>query len=163
MPNRLVRDGIIAGVLGATSVALWFLLVDTLDGHPLQTPNALGRAFFRLLGDPAPGASDLPYVFGYTLFHYLAFILAGLLVAAIVHYAQFEPNVLAGALILLVMFEVGFHALLSVVRNFPVLGVIAWYKVAIANLLAAGVMGTFMWRSHPELREELDHALRDDE
>lgn len=163
MRHTILTDGVAAGVLGATSVAAWFLTIDLLLEHPFFTPLVLGRALFRLFGPGALTAPAVPIVFGYTVFHYAAFVAAGLLVAAIVRLAEDEPTVLAGALILFVVFEVGFHALLSTFRAFPVLGELAWYTVAIGNLLAAAVMGTYMWRTHPALREELRMALEEDE
>lgn len=174
MGRATIREGIVAGVIGATSVVLWFLLVDITAGQPLRTPAMLGRAaygvtgelghvYFSLFGDVVAGGSDVPFVAGYTGFHYSAFILAGLLVAVIVEWAETEPTVLAGALILFVVFEVGFHGLLSAFRAFPVLGVLAWQNVAIGNLVAAITMGAYMWRTHPALREELRYALESKE
>src|SRR5829696_8819304 len=37
--HNVAREGIIAGVIGATSVALWFFVVDAVAGHPLATPG----------------------------------------------------------------------------------------------------------------------------
>jgi hypothetical protein len=39
------------------------------------------------------------------------------------------------------------------------LGALAWYQIMLGNLVAAFAMGTYLWRTHPELREELRHAL----
>ena len=36
----LLADGTIAGLIGAATIALWFLLVDTLRGHPLYSRKA---------------------------------------------------------------------------------------------------------------------------
>src|SRR5207249_9423879 len=51
---RLYQEGMIAGVIGAATVAVWFLLLDTAAGHPLYTPTVLGTAIFRrgALGSP---------------------------------------------------------------------------------------------------------------
>lgn len=40
-------EGIIAGLIGAAILALWFLMIDTLHGRPLYTPSMLGSAIFR--------------------------------------------------------------------------------------------------------------------
>ena len=40
-----------------------------------------------------------------------------------------------------------------------ILGGLAWYNVMIGNLLAAALMGTYMWKAHPHLKEEFQHAL----
>jgi len=86
-------------------------------------------------------------------------MLAGLVVAAVVHWAEKQPTVLAGALILFVAFEVGFYAMSSAFGSIPVLGVLAWYNVALGNLIASVVMGAYMWRTHPALKAELLYAL----
>ena len=49
----VIREGILTGIIGATAVAVWFLIVDTINGHPLYTPRALGAAVFGVLGPPA--------------------------------------------------------------------------------------------------------------
>jgi hypothetical protein len=154
-----VREGVIAGTLGATSVAVWFFVIDLIMLYPFATPYTLGRALFGMLGQPAATAAEIPVVLGYTLFHYLAFILVGIGVALIVRRAETEPSLLAGALILFVIFEVAFHALLSIFGSIPVLGAMAWYNVAIGNLIAAVTMGTYIWRAHPELKGELAYAM----
>lgn len=158
MRHTIARDGIVAGILGATAVALWFLGLDMVYRHAFATPEALGRGLLRILG---PRGSEGPAVFvlTYTVFHYVAFILAGLLVAVIVHFAEREPGVLAGALMLFVAFEIGFYALSSALSESPMFGALGWAQVATGNLVAALVMGTYMWRTHPELGRELRHAL----
>jgi len=40
-PARLYQEGMIAGVIGAIAVAVWFLLLDTAAGRPLYTPTVL--------------------------------------------------------------------------------------------------------------------------
>ena len=99
------------------------------------------------------------FVAVYTIFHYAAFIGAGLLISVIVHWAQTAPTVLAGAMILFVMFEIGFYGLSSALQESPFLGALGWAQVATGNLIAAVVMGTYMWRTHPELKSELSYAL----
>ena len=39
-------DGVIAGVIGATVIAVWFFIVDLVQGRPLYTPTVLGTALF---------------------------------------------------------------------------------------------------------------------
>jgi hypothetical protein len=118
---------------------------------------------FGMLGEPAAPVAEVGVVLAYTVFHFAAFIAVGLIAVVIVHSAAAEPILLAGALILFVMFEVGFQALLSIFGSIPGIGTIAWYNVAVGNLIAAVTMGTYIWRTHPELRGELVHALADRE
>jgi hypothetical protein len=158
MRHSIAREGVIAGVLGATAVALWFLGVDILFATPLATPAALGRGLLRLFGPPGT-EGVATFVVAYTVFHYAAFILAGLVVSVVVHWAQSSPTVLAGALILFVVFEIGFYGISSALEASPFLGALGWGAVAVGNLIAAIVMGAYMWRTHPGLAGKLDWAL----
>ena len=163
--HSVLREGIIAGVIGATGVAVWFLIVDTIGGRPLFTPATLGRALFSVLGPvPTDGGSYVLdatalHVFGYTVFHYAAFIAVGMLAVYVVHVAETEPSILIGFVILFVAFEIAFHALVAVLQETTVLGALAWYQVMAGNLIAAVMMGTYLWRTHPALKEEFAHAV----
>jgi hypothetical protein len=158
MRHTIVRDGVVAGILGASAVALWFFGLDILRGHPFATPAALGRGLVGILG-PRGSEGTAVFVAAYTVFHYAAFIGLGLLVAVIVHFAQREPTVLAGAMMLFVAIEIGFYGLSSALSESPFFGALGWAQVATGNLIAALVMGTYMWRAHPELGRELNQAL----
>jgi len=128
----------------------------------MGTVVGLGRGLFSLFG-PGHHDSVAVLVIGYTIFHYLAFFLAGLLVAVIVHVADRQPTILAGALILFVALEIGFVAVSSVLAASPFFGTLSWVQVAIGNLIAAAVMGTYFWRGHPQLKRELHIALTGEE
>ena len=39
------------------------------------------------------------------------------------------------------------------------LGTLAWYQIGAANLVAAILMGTYLWRTHPALGRGLNFAL----
>src|SRR5207244_5513308 len=80
---RIAREGLVAGLLGAAAVALWFLIYDTVAGVPLRTPALLGAALFHGLRDPAALVITTPLVLEYTFFHGLAFILFGWLAAGL--------------------------------------------------------------------------------
>ena len=158
MKHTVMRDGIVAGTLGATAVALWFLGVDTLYAQPLATPAALGRGLLRVFGPPG-NEGAMTFIVAYTIFHYLAFAIAGIVLSVIVYWAQTQPTVLAGAMMLFVAFEIGFYGLSAALQESPFLGALTWGQVASGNLIAALVMGGYMWRAHPELKEEFSYAL----
>ncbi|MEP6780277.1 MAG: hypothetical protein ABJC26_10330, partial [Gemmatimonadaceae bacterium] len=85
--NRVSREGIAAGLIGGTVVALWFALLDGIQGSLLATPIMLGTSLGSLfLNGDSPGSAAA--FLGYTLFHYSAFILAGLGFAWVVNGAE---------------------------------------------------------------------------
>jgi hypothetical protein len=160
--EKTVREGFIAGFLGATSIAIWFLIVDAIEGRPFFTPTVLGIGLLSVFG-PRGDEGVVAQVIAYTIFHYGMFLGIGVLVSYIVHRAEKDDTVLAVALILFVALEVGFYGLVAVLSQARQLGSLAWYQVLVGNLIAAATMGTYIWRTHPELRRELEHALVGDE
>ncbi len=88
-----------------------------------------------------------------------AFIAVGCITAAIVHWAEHVPSVLAGAFLLFVVIELGFYLMTFILGQSPTYAGLAALLVAIGNLIAAAVMGTYLWRTHPALKTGLDHAL----
>ena len=157
--HNTVREGIYAGVLSATAIAVWLAIVDIVGGRPLFTPNVLGTGLLRFLGAPRMSDTVALHVGVYTIFHYAAFIVIGVLVAWTVHQARRTPAILAGFLIVFVMAEGGFYGLAAMLSVSSDLGTIAWYQVMVANLLASIVMFTFMWQRHPELKGQFASAL----
>ena len=153
--HSAVREGVIAGALGASVVAVWFLGVDVIAGHPLRTPELLGRALISVLGP----LGAFTYIAAYTVFHYLAFALIGTLAAIAIHWSEREPTVLAGFAILFVVVEIGFYGLVGFLSEPGVLGGIAWYQVLLGNLLSSAVMGGYLWSTHPRLGRDFDRAL----
>ncbi len=157
--HNSVREGVFAGLIGATAIAVWFAIIDIASGRPFHTPGILGAGLVSVLGKP-PMMPDTAgfHVFIYTIFHYAAFILVGMLMASIVHQAHRTPAILAGFLIAFVAFELGAIGLTTLLTESR-LGGMAWYQIFIANLLAAAGMFWFMWQRHPGLRGDIDKAL----
>lgn len=156
--HSILREGAVAGIIGATVVAVWFLVVDMVSNELFHTPDLLGRSVLSIFGSTADD-SRFMVVSLYTLFHYGAFILAGMLAVAVVHAGLRESSVLAGALILFVAFELGFYGMMALLSQSDAIGSLAWYQIGLANLLAAVAMGTYLWRTHPRLGGQFAHAL----
>jgi hypothetical protein len=160
--HKTVREGIMAGLIGATVVAVWFFIVDIAAGEALRTPTLLGQALMEALPGPSRGEGPLLFVTLYTVFHYGAFIVLGIISAAILHASEGEPSVLAGFLILFVAFQAGIYIFIMLLSR-SLLGVIAWYQIGIANVLAALFVGRYLVHAHPGVLGRLDHALKDSE
>lgn len=152
------REGLFAGLLGATGVAIWFLLVDLVAGRPFYTPSMLGGV---LLGVLVHGLDFGPVVNAlvYTVFHVGAFLVIGVVTSVIVDLSRRMPHLTIGLLLLFVVFEAGFYFAAMALSAFDVIGRLGVYQIGAANLLAAGLMGGFIWRRHPELKAEIRMAL----
>jgi hypothetical protein len=157
MAHSVPREGLAIGILGASSVALWFLLVDIIAGQPVATPIALGSAMFGFEADGAAGWWA-PFA-AYTIFHYGAFVLVGMLASFSTQRAEREPVIMALFVVLFVVFQVGFYGLTAMLHMTEVLGSLTWYQIALGNLLATSVMGGYLWHAHPRIRENLVLAL----
>jgi putative oxidoreductase len=158
-PHPVFRDGVIAGLIGATAIAVWFFVVDLVASQPFFTPTTLGRAVFSVLGTVPETESPIVHVLAYTAFHYAVFIALGIVAASVVRLAGDEPSGLFGFAILFVSFEVGFYAFVAVLSQVTPLSQLAWWQVMIGNLIAAAAMGFFLLRRHPVLREQFRHSL----
>ena len=156
--HSTIREGVIAGGLGALAVALWFLLVDGISGRALHTPALLGAIVLRA-PDPiaaAEGPNRLMLAALYTPIHFFLFALFGVLVVFLMHRASKQPSLLMLALILFAVFEGGFTGLVAMLAQ-TALGDLAWQQVAIGNLIAVIVMGVYMWRRHPDVPAMWSH------
>jgi hypothetical protein len=51
-------DGVVAGLIGAVIVAIWFLFIDTVTRLPLYTPTVLGEGLFIGQRGLAPNAGE---------------------------------------------------------------------------------------------------------
>ena len=152
--NRILREGLIAGTIGAATVAIWFLIVDFVNGQPLFTPAMLGSAVFWGAHDPSSVVIEPARIFGYTMIHVSAFIIVGCISAALAAEVEFAPSTLFLVIVGFCFFEVGFYILVALLAK-PLLGYLAWWSVAIGNGLAALAMGYYLWREHPRIGEEL--------
>jgi hypothetical protein len=154
--SAVYGEGIAAGLLGAGTIALWFLVVDTLSGRPLYTPTVLGTAVFRGgAGLEHPEALPISFemVFLFTWVHALIFAVVGGLAARLLAFAEHTANVGFGIVLLFVFFELGFVAVTMIFAE-DVLRSLAWPTVLVGNLFAAAVMGAYFWRRHPNLEIE---------
>jgi hypothetical protein len=139
----LIFDSIYSGAVGGSAVALFFLVVDLMDGRPLHTPTMIGNVILygAAVGDPAPVKFD-PVAY-FTLAHMTAFVALGAMVTWLVH--EVELHAKHPALVLVVVFgiiEVAFTLVAPVVIP-GVIRELGLSRVVAANLLAASTMALF--------------------
>src|SRR5256712_7026955 len=76
--TAVYAEGLLAGVIGAATIALWFLALDGVKGRPFYTPTVLGTALFRGgagLATPDALAIDFEMVLSFTWVHVLPFVI----------------------------------------------------------------------------------------
>lgn len=140
-----VSEGILSGVVGAATIALFFFALDLVEGRPFWTPNALGAFFFR--GRlPVPGHGIEPaLVAGYTLLHGAVFAAFGVVAA----FELLSGTRLPGSrlvwrgLVLAGLLFVGFQLVFVGFDAFAARGALAFFgfpRVSLANALASLAM-----------------------
>jgi hypothetical protein len=146
--SQLLQEGIVAGVIGAAAIAVWFLIMDIVNGQPLHTPTVLGTAFFKGGGVRPEGlGGDLETVLTFTWVHRLICVVIGSMASWLLGIAERNPQIGFGVLLFFVIFECGFAAVCQAFAE-PVLHALAWPAVVIGNLIAAAVMAGYFWRHH---------------
>jgi uncharacterized membrane protein YphA (DoxX/SURF4 family) len=158
-PHPLLREGIVAGLIGALVIAVWFGIIDVIAGRPFFTPATLGQGLVRSFGTIAPDQGPVTFVVAYTVFHFAAFMFVGLVASLIVALARYEPSILIGFAILFAVMELGIYGLVGLLEVATPLGRHAWLQIMIGNVLAALAMGFYFWKMHSELEYELRHAF----
>src|SRR2546421_12340742 len=146
--TRILREGFIAGLIGAGAVALWFLVVDVTAGRPFFTPAMLGSAVFWGVHDPAQVVIEYSRIIGYTMIHVSAFIIVGTISAVLAAEVEVAPHTLYLVVVFFAIFEFGFYVTVAILAQ-PLLGSLAWWNVAIGNAIAAFGMGYYLWHVHP--------------
>ncbi|MBI1737603.1 MAG: hypothetical protein HYR51_20720 [Candidatus Rokubacteria bacterium] len=147
--ENAATEGVVAGLIGAGTVAVWFLLLDTFAGRPFYTPSLLGTALFRR-GVPLETAVTAPVslemVGMFTWVHALVFIALGGAASYLLTAVETRPSLGFGLVLLFVVFQAGFTVVAVVIAP-ALLAAVGWIPVLTANLLAASAMaGYFAWR-----------------
>ena len=151
--TRVYQEGFVAGILGALTVAVWFLVVDMIHGRPFYTPTVLGTALFGRGVWPATLETLAPsfeMVAMFTWVHVMAFVGVAVGAAYLIAVAERHPSLGFGIVLLFVILEAGFTVTAMIVAE-PVLRALTWPAILVANVLAAGVIAGYFWLRHPTM------------
>lgn len=145
-----VLDGLMVGVIGASAVALWFLLVDSLVREPLFTPSLLGNRLFGRGGEAHELGIDLASVSLFVVLHGVLFVLFGIATAWFVARHVSRPSLPTLFLGLFLALESG----VFVASEFfipDVQRVIGHGAIVAGNALAAAFMAVYLrwFQPHP--------------
>jgi hypothetical protein len=151
---EVLREGTIAGLIGAAAVALWFLAIDAIQGEPLRTPTLLGRGLLKIVAGPHP-------VLVYTVVHGVAFVLFGIVAAVLIAGAERAPMFLFAVVILFTAFEVFFFGAVIIGAKW-VLDELAGWTIFVGNLLATAAMLAYFLKGHRALARRLGEAFEED-
>jgi hypothetical protein len=157
--HNTVREGIVAGALGAIGVAVWFLIVDLIATELFFTPTRLGMAVGRVFGITPMAESPIVAVVAYTVLHFIGFAIVGIIATSIVHASRTQPSLLAGAFLAFVAAQALFYGFIALLHATELLEHLTWVLIAIGNVIGAVLVGWKLWRDHPGLGKGFDTAL----
>jgi hypothetical protein len=148
---EIVGDGVSAGLIGASAVALWFLVIDAALREPLFTPSLVASALLRGAPATADQAVDLSMVAAFTALHSIAFITFGVVVAWLVDQFERTPDLPLIAIGVFLALEGGFIVATKLVVP-EAAAVIGHGFIVAGNVFAAIGMGVYLhdWQRHPE-------------
>ena len=139
-----------AASIGASVVALVFLLIDAVKGEPFFTPSLLGSVMFAGAEASLETPVRLDMVAYYSIVHMTGFGLIGAVLAFLVHEVELHSK--HPGQFYLVFFLICEGAFLIVSRLFMpgVNEVLGFFRIFLANLFAAAAMAIFFYQSHHE-------------
>ena len=161
--SDILLDGLFTGMIGALSVALWFLVLDLVAGRPLYTPALLGTVLLHGGAAAARGITIQPLeIAAYTAFHFVIFVAFGLLVSYLMTLFEKFPIMFFVLLVMALCLQVGFFAL-NVWFGAELLGLLKPWTVIVANVLAAAGMAIYQWKRHPSVVKNIDRLWEEEE
>jgi hypothetical protein len=155
---RTLIDGVTAGILGAITVAGWFLMLDVARGQPFTTPALLDATLMHGAIDPSLVQVTWTLVVEYSVIHVTAFVAFGLVAAWLISAAEREPELMAGVLILFACFEAFLLLMIGAVSQVA-LETLIWWRIIMANVLATVAMFAVLSPRHPALIANLRQKL----
>jgi hypothetical protein len=146
--GEFVLEGMMAGLIGASVVALWFLLLDVLLREPLFTASLVADRLFGPDTDAHALPVDLARVSAVTALHGLSFVLFGIAAAWVVSRHTVRPSLPALLFALFAALE-GVFLLGSETVAPGAASAIGHAQAVAANALASFAMALYLRRSQP--------------
>ena len=153
--SRTIRDGVVVGLIGYASVAIFYSTFDFLAARgAFYTVNLLGRTVFRGLRDPGvlyfPLDLDRAAMFSYNALHLAVAIAIGLIVVSLVAVGEAEhARRRAVRFVLIGGFVVTIGAVGYLTSDMRPL--LPWWSIVAANSLAVLFAGAYLLRRRPGL------------
>lgn len=148
---EIVGDGVFAGLIGASAVALWFLVVDAALREPFFTPSLVASALLKGMPASAEHAVDLTMVAAFTALHSITFIVFGVLVSWVVDQFEHTPDLPLISIGVFLALEGGFVVATKLLVP-EIAELIGHGFIVAGNVFASVGMGFYLrdWQRHPE-------------
>jgi hypothetical protein len=139
-----LREGLVAGALGAGVIAAWTVAADALMGRIGVTPALVGAWLFSGFGARGFAVN----VAGYAVSLFIGVVVIGIVASYLYNVSEQRPSRLNAFIGLLVVLEVVFLLVIVLAARSELFGAEAWLYGLGGNALAAFVMGRYLWRRH---------------
>lgn len=140
--------GATSGLIGALTVALWFLYLDFSRGHMLYTPTVLGTVLFYGGGETSSLAPSLGVSALFTVVHASVFVIIGIAAAQLLDLFEHRINVVLAVILLFVILGFAFLAFAMTFSALP-REALSLPDVLFGNVLAAVTMVAHLFRARP--------------
>ncbi len=144
--RQSLREGVIAGALGATAIASWTFAVDAITDRIGVTGALLGAGIYKALGGEFGGRGFGVHVATWIVALFAGLIVIGIIASFLYSAVDRRPSLWSGLVGLAIVFELILLSLTAFASESPLFGSWAWLHGLIGNILAAFVMGRFLWR-----------------
>lgn len=149
--QRLLGDGLAAGLIGYVLVAGFFVVLNLVAGRsPFYTAALVGEAIFSGLRDPSAVTLAAGPILAFNGLHILGYILFGFFAGWLVYETELHPQFWYLAFFLFLAATVLMFAVVLAIMTIVESPVPAW-SVLVASLLAAVGMAGYLTGSHRSL------------
>ncbi|MGQ0649962.1 MAG: hypothetical protein ACT4P7_20620 [Gemmatimonadaceae bacterium] len=139
-----LKEGFVAGALGATVIAVWTLAADVLTDRLGVTPALVGAWLFSSFGARGYAVN----VTGWLLSLFVGVITIGVIASYLYNASEERPTRLRAFFGLVVVLELVFLLVVFLAARSELFGAEAWVYGLVGNALAALAMGRYLWRRH---------------
>jgi len=159
VPHRWISEGIGVGVLGGAGVAVWFFVLDLIIRQPFFTPAALGSVFFFGAEGPQEVQRNFTTIGGYTIAHFAAFIVMGIIFTFMVDRVQSGPHRWLIALMAFILLDGLFAGTVAALGAWVIASIGTW-AIIVGNVIAIAIMATAVWKTHPRLHDMTEKPIQ---
>ena len=153
--QRLIADGVAAGLIGYALVAGFFVVLNLAAGRPpFYTAALLGEAIFTGLREPSAITLAAGPILAFNGLHIAGYLLFGFFAAWLAYETELHPQFWYLALFLFLAATVLMFAVVLAVMAILDNPVPAW-SLTVASLLAAVGMAGYLTASHRSLSRKI--------
>jgi hypothetical protein len=154
-----LREGLIAGLLGATAIAVWTFAIDAISGRAGVTAALIGAWMFNVIGGSFGGRGFGVHVAAFTIGLYVGVIVLGVITSYVYNAAERKPSFLFGLVMLVLVLEMVLLTITALAAQSEMFGWRAWMYGLIGNVAGGFAMGRYLWRRHhPQAAWDWEHA-----